>query len=128
MINHTLFAYGTLRFPELIRHLIGRVPDQADAVLNGYVRFRIRHADYPGIFARPGSQVDGTVFSGITPEEWRTLDEYESDLYLRQPVTVMLTNGSRRQAQAYVLPPEHESVCTGEPWDLNDVTPPNLSE
>jgi hypothetical protein len=43
-------------------------------------------------------------------------------------VQVRLEDDSVVKAFAYVLPPEHESVCTTEPWHLNQYIPPVLPE
>lgn len=123
-----LFAYGTLRHPAVITYVLGREPDREDVEVEGFVRYRIRDADYPGILPQPGSSIDGTLFRGITPEELLRLDEYESDLYVRQTVTVQHPEGGTSIAFAYVLPPEHEGVCTKEPWDLNTYHPRHLPE
>jgi gamma-glutamylcyclotransferase (GGCT)/AIG2-like uncharacterized protein YtfP len=93
--------------------------------LEGFTCFRIRNADYPEIFPREGCRVDGTLFSGITESEWERLDYYESDFYERRQVNVRLANGKSARAFAYVLPPENESMCLKESWDLNRYHPTN---
>ena len=120
-----LFAYGTLQHPFVLAYILGssEYPQQA-AVLRDHVRYRIKDADYPGIYPQIGQEVEGTVFEGITIEEWAQLDRYESDLYERRRVQVVLQDGSRKEAFAYVLPPAHESVCTKEPWHLTQYIPP----
>lgn len=124
MGTHNLFAYGTLQHPSIITYVIGRVPHKMAARLPDYVRYRIRDADYPGIFPKKDCEVDGCLFSGITEGELVLLDRYESDLYERRIVNVRLTEGNSALAFAYVLPPAHESVCTEELWDLNQYHPP----
>jgi len=119
----SLFAYGTLRHPDIIRYVIGRVPEQVDVELEGFVRYRIRDADFPGIFPKKGERIDGTLFTGISSEELLRLDNYESDLYVRQKVEVIHPDGDTSVATAYVLPPENEFVCTKEVWDLNTYHP-----
>lgn len=125
MESHALFAYRTLQHPTILASILGSSEyAHQQAILKDHVRYRIRNADYPGIYPKPGDEVDGTVFEGITPEEWDLLDLYESDLYERRLIRVHLEDGTEKDAYAYVLPPEHESVCTKEPWHLTQYTPP----
>jgi gamma-glutamylcyclotransferase (GGCT)/AIG2-like uncharacterized protein YtfP len=126
MKQDSLFAYGTLRHPAVITHVIGRVPEREEADLDGYGRYRVRGQDFPGIYPESGAQIDGTLFQRITAEEWERLDAYESNLYKRKEVKVKLANGKSVLAFAYVLPPANESVCTEESWDLNRYRPTNL--
>ena len=122
-MTSALFAYGTLRHPVIVHRILGRIPEQEEVELEGFVRYRIRGADYPGIFPQSDSRVNGTRFPGITPEEWARLDHYESDLYERREVEILHTDGSRSRAFAYILPPANESACTEEPWDLDTYHP-----
>jgi len=125
MKHDSLFAYGTLRHPDIITYVIGRIPESEEVKLKDFVRYRIKGADFPGIFPREGEQVDGTLFTGISSDELLQLDDYESDLYVRQKVEVIHLDGSLSLAYAYILPPENESVCTEEPWDLTSYYLPN---
>lgn len=123
MSHYSLFAYGTLRHPDIITAVIGREPEREEVDLKGFVRFRIKNADFPGIFPRDNERIDGTCFYDITSRELKQLDTYESDLYVRQQVSISHRDGNTSIAYAYVLPPEHESVCTDESWDLNQYHP-----
>ncbi|KAG9792371.1 hypothetical protein KCU88_g790, partial [Aureobasidium melanogenum] len=76
------------------------------ALLQGYRRHRVRHADYPAIIprdsetnnsstsspsARPSSWcVRGTVVSGLTEGDLYRLDIFEGDQYSRQKVKVQV--------------------------------------
>ena len=50
----TVFAYGTLIFPEVVEIVVGRRPPKWDALLPGYRRARLDGRVYPGIVEEPG--------------------------------------------------------------------------
>lgn len=58
------------------------------AILKGYVRRRVRHADYPGITAMEGGTVRGTLVEGITDAGLKRLDRFEGSEYTFSPVNV----------------------------------------
>lgn len=106
-----------------MRSILHRIPPSEEVELEGFVRYRIRGADFPGIYPKKDERIDGTLFTGITAEEMDLLDSYESDLYVRKEVPITHSEETTSIAFAYVLPPEHESICTEEPWDLKTFHP-----
>jgi gamma-glutamylcyclotransferase (GGCT)/AIG2-like uncharacterized protein YtfP len=118
-----LFAYGTLQHPLILSSILGREPEQEPADLKGYARYRIRDEDFPGIVPEENARVDGTVFLDIQDEEWVMLDRYESELYVRDIVTIERKSGNEQMAFAYIIPPQNRHVLTTESWDLNHYHP-----
>ncbi len=51
-----IFVYGTLQYPEVLRALIGRVPDLTPATLTGYRRYCVSQQVFPAII--PGEADD----------------------------------------------------------------------
>lgn len=93
-----LFVYGTLRFPEVLEILIGRVPELTPASARGWRVRALPGLVYPGLVADPQGVADGLLIAGLTGAERAVLDAYEDDLYeLRR---LPLDNG--REAPAYV--------------------------
>jgi gamma-glutamylcyclotransferase (GGCT)/AIG2-like uncharacterized protein YtfP len=92
-----LFVYGSLRFPEVLTTLLGRVPALAPAAVEGWRVAALRGRNYPGL--APGDAVaDGRLLTTLTLDEWRVLDAFEGTAYeLRR---LPLTNNG--QAWAYV--------------------------
>ncbi|WP_217441328.1 gamma-glutamylcyclotransferase family protein [Nocardia barduliensis] len=80
-VDHALFVYGTLQFPEVLRTLLGRVPPLEPAELIGWRAAALPRRIYPGLVAAPHSLTRGAVLSGLTAQEWAVLDAFEDDEY-----------------------------------------------
>jgi gamma-glutamylcyclotransferase (GGCT)/AIG2-like uncharacterized protein YtfP len=92
-----LFVYGTLQFPDVLRALLGRIPDSSPVALNGWRAAALVRRTYPGLVPADAT-VPGTLLTGLTGEELQVLDEYESGPYdLRE---LSLTDG--RAAWSYI--------------------------
>lgn len=92
-----LFVYGTLRFPAVLRELLGRVPAMTPARAEGWRVAALDGRVYPGLVPGPGS-ADGLLLHGLTPAERATLDAYEGPEY--QARTIRLQDGG--EALAYL--------------------------
>jgi gamma-glutamylcyclotransferase (GGCT)/AIG2-like uncharacterized protein YtfP len=75
-----LFVYGTLQFPEVLRALLGRIPDSSATTLDGWRAAALARRTYPGLVPA-NATVGGTLLTGLTAEELQVLDEYESGPY-----------------------------------------------
>ncbi|MEK9179992.1 MAG: gamma-glutamylcyclotransferase family protein, partial [Patescibacteria group bacterium] len=80
IIPMTLFAYGTLKEPSILRRLIGRVPEMKPAVLRGFrlVRppFRRWKMYFMAVPSR-GSIVRGKLISGLVKNDMVKIAEWE---------------------------------------------------
>lgn len=111
-----LFAYGTLQYPGLLQQLLGRIPPHRPARLQGYARYTVNGADYPGIVPEAGCCTEGIVLQGIQAGEWERLDQYEDDLYERKIVTLNLEGGGEMTAFAYIIPEANRQALSNQPW------------
>jgi gamma-glutamylcyclotransferase (GGCT)/AIG2-like uncharacterized protein YtfP len=113
-----LFVYGTLRSVEVLRTLIGRIPSMTAARLTGWRAARLPGHVYPGLIRSDDYCADGSVITGLAPDEWMLLDRFEDDEY---ELTRIATDG-RGLGWAYVWtgPVEPES------WSLVDFTATDL--
>ena len=84
-----IFIYGTLADPEVQQRVWGRTTDGLSDMLKGYKRSQIEIEGevYPLIISDPNSRVSGSVIE-ITEHELRKADEYETDAYRREKVTL----------------------------------------
>ncbi|KAF2768775.1 hypothetical protein EJ03DRAFT_328077 [Teratosphaeria nubilosa] len=103
-LGRCAFFYGTLMAPQVM-HRVCHGSMSADnpiyathklktypAVLHGYRRSRVRHADYPGILLDPTASVRGTYVTGLTDSDSWRLDIFEGKEYRRDKVKVRLLN------------------------------------
>lgn len=110
-----LFAYGTLQFPELFAAVAGRLGSAEPAELHGYRRRALRGVAFPGIWPCAGASVHGVLWCGLDADSWRRIDAYESEIYLRRRVRV-LVEGDERAAETYVVAPAYRSRMARADW------------
>ena len=112
-----VFTYGSLQFPSVLGAVIGRVPASEPAVLEGFARFRVRDATYPGIVAAAGARTEGTVWRGLDAAALDALDRFEGALYERRLLPVRTRAGATLQAHVYVVADARRDVLGPDPWD-----------
>ena len=83
-----LFAYGTLRFPDVLEALLGRVPEHSPAIAPGWRVAALDGRVYPVLVPGDGA-AGGVLISGLTTEEWRVIDAYEDDFYELERLTLV---------------------------------------
>jgi hypothetical protein len=109
----SLFTYGTLQVPDVLRTLLGRVPARTPAILTGWQVVALPHRVYPGLVpAGDGDHVAGQLLTDLTPAEWLLIDAYEDPDYDLRPVTVR----DAPPTSAYVW--RDLSTATRQPWSL----------
>ena len=101
-----LFAYGTLRDPELLAAVLGR-PLRAGTMHPARAPgFRAVHYPgrvYPALIRAPGQAAEGLLLTGLSPFERDLLDAYEGEEYRRGPIaTVLLDEPELHEADAYL--------------------------
>lgn len=125
---HTLFAYGTLQLPEVMRAVAGREFARRPARLDGYSRHRLRGKSFPGIRPNPEASVDGVVFIGLDGQALKALDEFEDSFYRRETVAVAAPEGGGWNAQAYIVREEAYGLLLPEEWSLEDFRRKHLKQ
>lgn len=86
-MTELLFAYGTLRSPDIQRKIVGKILFGAPDILEGYttVQIDIDDESYPILTEAVHKNVNGLVLE-ILPTDFSALDEYEGDTYKRVKV------------------------------------------
>ena len=122
----SLFTYGTLMQASLVATLIGRIPSNEPATLEGYQRYRIKDAPYPAIIPGTG-EVVGCVYHGLTEDELSRLDSYEGSGYERENVIVGTQQDTApTPCLTYVLAADCRHLLSDEPWHPEDWAPHSL--
>ncbi len=87
----------------------------APALLRGYRRCRILNENFPAMVTDLEAFVPGAVYSGVTDEQVRLLDEFEGHEYKRIDVVVALSASITLNAQAYLY--LETMKLDPRPWD-----------
>lgn len=127
MGDHTLFFYGTLLAPPVLHRVIyGTTTPTPEthpamtylrirpALLRGYRRHRVAHADYPAIVPEAGGVVRGSVVSGLTQGDVYRLDIFEGSQYGKADVQVEVLEGVSVYEAAPRDGQEEETAAAGE--------------
>lgn len=113
-----LFAYGTLRDPDILRAVLGR-PLVSHALhparAPGFHAVHYPGRVYPALVRVPGATAEGLVITDLTPFERDLLDAFEGAEYLRQPIAVMIEE-DLFEADAYL--PSIPVSAGNTPWSL----------
>jgi gamma-glutamylcyclotransferase (GGCT)/AIG2-like uncharacterized protein YtfP len=114
-----LFVYGTLRDPDILDALLGRVlpPHQRiPAHAPGFEAVHYPQRVYPALILAPDGNAPGLVLFDLTPVELAILDAFEGNEYRRDTITVKTPSGSL-DADVYLpvitVPPD------AAPWTLD---------
>ncbi|KAF2201030.1 hypothetical protein GQ43DRAFT_48671 [Delitschia confertaspora ATCC 74209] len=119
--THTAFFYGTLMAPPVLYRVISSTATTTTyrpknpnspksnqftksnlttrpALLSGYQRHKVKHADYPAIISAAKScTVRGTLVSGLSDADIWRLDIFEGSEYQRISVDVEVLGGEREE-------------------------------
>eukprot|EP00510_Aplanochytrium_minuta_P003318 CAMPEP_0184006892 /NCGR_PEP_ID=MMETSP0954-20121128/985_1 /TAXON_ID=627963 /ORGANISM="Aplanochytrium sp, Strain PBS07" /LENGTH=163 /DNA_ID=CAMNT_0026285571 /DNA_START=353 /DNA_END=844 /DNA_ORIENTATION=+ len=90
-VPYSVFVYGSLMCPDVLKILLGRIPKHSKAFVNGFERFCVKGYSFPACIPASNSvkSVDGLLLEGISKEELQMFDEFE-DEYTREIVKVSL--------------------------------------
>ncbi|KAG5368669.1 hypothetical protein CJU90_0888 [Yarrowia sp. C11] len=119
----TAFFYGTLTRPEVLGRVIAnsfKVPDYvkvSPGTLSDHVRYHVKNRDYPGVIAKSGSSVKGTVAFNLTDSDVAKLDAFEGEDYKRVAVDVEV-DGKKVPASLYLWIGGEDRLEDKE-WDVD---------
>jgi len=113
----SIFVYGTLMSPQVLRVLLGRIPIcQSPAFLKDYQRHPVINEVFPGMIPSSGGKTQGVLMQSLTPQEMRVLDYFEGDEYTRRDVTVSY-NGVTHETQTYVWSNPLSELALDKEWE-----------
>jgi hypothetical protein len=88
-----LFVYGTLRDPDLLAGVVGRVlapESRLPAAAPGFRAVPYPSRVYPALVRAPGAAAPGLLLINLTSFERDLLDAYEGEEYSASPIPVMV--------------------------------------
>jgi hypothetical protein len=103
---------------DILSSVAGCAPVSVAVVLNDFRRLRVQGEHYPGLVRHPGGRVEGVLYHTLEAPAWARLDRFEGAMYERIPVTVELGDGTRVQADTYLIRPESENLLESVEWDF----------
>jgi gamma-glutamylcyclotransferase (GGCT)/AIG2-like uncharacterized protein YtfP len=112
----TLFGYGTLSIPEIVKCLTGGTLPTVPGTARGYARYRMKGRTYPGIIADPRGYTDGVLYEDLDAKMLEIFHAFEDDVYETRVVSVA-TSTHIVQAIAYVVPPGNRQLLSKDSWD-----------
>jgi gamma-glutamylcyclotransferase (GGCT)/AIG2-like uncharacterized protein YtfP len=105
-------------FPEVWRAIVGREFHSMEGAISGFAIYRVANAVYPGLVPAPQAHaVRGVVYLDVDEESVERLDRFEGNFYERVSVWTDGSDGQRRAAEAYVVPPCNQAMLTSETWE-----------
>ena len=104
--------------PEIIQTLLGKQPRNEQAYLDGFVRYLVRDANYPGIRSQRGARVSGLIYFQMSQNDLDILNIFEGEIYELRPVTATLISGESVSTLTYVIKEQFEDILTEQDWSL----------
>lgn len=114
-----VFTYGTLMDAEIMTRVCGEHPDSEPAAAAGYRRRRVTDEPYPAIAPDPSDSVEGLLYRNVSGDALARLDQFEGDLYRRQPIEIEGKHGHMQTAEAYVIKPEYAHLMSHDEWTMS---------
>ncbi|WP_421762108.1 gamma-glutamylcyclotransferase family protein [Devosia sp.] len=113
-----LFAYGTLRDPDLLSAVLNR-PLRPDGALHarapGFRAVHYPNRVYPALIRAPGAAAEGLLLTDLSPFERDLLDAFEGEEYRREVIAAMI-DVELHEAYAYL--PTITVAATSPEWSL----------
>lgn len=115
----SLFVYGTLIAPEVMRTLLGRLPDHEPARLIGFKRHPVRSRVYPGMIPnihQATEPIQGILYRALTSSDMKRLDWFEGEEYTRQTVSANIEGNQVVSTVTYVWTNPLDELDVTKDW------------
>ena len=124
----SVFVYGTLMAPQVLKVLIGRVPEMlGPAILSNYRRHPVKEQVFPGMIpCSDGSSTAGLLLQNLSEDEIKVLDWFEGDEYVRRDVKVWC-DVSTHNTMSYIWSNPVAELDLAHEWDYQDFLDNKLS-
>lgn len=118
----SIFAYGTLRDPDVLKLVLGREVDPtaiAAAIAPGYRAVFFPGRTYPALLRDPSATAPGTLLTNLAAADLALLDLFEGDEYSRRAIEIIV---SGQKATVDVYWPAQPISSDAPAWHLADWT------
>lgn len=114
----TLFFFGTLRHPPLLREVLGRDVEMVPATLPDHAVHWAEGHGFPLLKAAPGARAQGVLVSGLGQADVARLDYYEGTFSFILRALEVEVKQDKVAAEVYF--PPHDRFKAGPLWHLED--------
>ncbi len=119
MGKKSLFCYGTLQSPLVMKSVTGSAFSGEEAILKGWARYRVHKTEYPGIKVEVNAFVSGKLYWDMDEQAIDKLDAFEGDKYQRVLVSIDLADGRQVEAWAFAFKEEYQHLLSNDPWNFD---------
>ena len=117
--QRSVFTYGTLQNPKVMRAVIGKTLISIPAIIDSYERRKIRNYCFPGIISRTGTMTEGSLYHDLINDDLCLLYEFEADFYVRKALLVN-ARGIVNMAFVYVMTESYRHLLMEQHWSLQE--------
>ena len=97
-----LFAFGTLRDPDVIEKITGKKHKMVPATIEGFKAVHTKGNSFPAAIKDDKSTLKGVLVTGLSKDDWKKIEYYENQLYSTE-VRDVNVNGKKGKAQIYTI-------------------------
>ena len=114
----SLFTFGSLTLPEVMKAVTGRIFPSQPAWVPGYRAMLLRGECFPGLADVDEGRAHGVVYHQVDSESLELLDRFEGDYYRRVRCFIMVSKDQAVQGWVYLMQRQYEELLTETPWDV----------
>jgi gamma-glutamylcyclotransferase (GGCT)/AIG2-like uncharacterized protein YtfP len=115
-----LFVYGSLMDPDIFFEVSGIKSTFNEAILKDFRVVRVLNEVYPGIYACPGFQVFGRVWTSLNQKALQRLDQFEGNDYERRQVQITYASGESESVWVYRFKEAFKDKLSEESWNFEE--------
>jgi gamma-glutamylcyclotransferase (GGCT)/AIG2-like uncharacterized protein YtfP len=108
-----VFTYGSLMYDRVWSRVVTGQYARQNGVVKGFQRLQIKNESYPGLIKGKG-RVTGVVYLAVSAEDVTRLDRFEGELYRREMVEVICSDGRHVPAAFYLIKDQFKNLLAGE--------------
>lgn len=125
----TLFVYGTLMFPDIVKALTGNNYTNKKAILENYSVKSVKNMPYPGLIADDGKIVEGFVLLDVDDKTFNLIKDWEDSREYVEVIVNVIVDGKQLQAKTFAyISPNSITQITNDDWDRDSFETDSLED